>query len=150
MYINDKPIQVVLTDDDEDDRELFGEALSQLNFKVKLKTYQDCNSMVNAVLKIKKADLPNVIFLDINMPGKTGLDCLKELKADAHCKEVPVVMFTTSSSLSDVQESRKLGADLFLNKPQDFKELVSILNKLITPTGFQMANSADLRPSAGL
>jgi CheY-like chemotaxis protein len=139
MYINNKPLNIVLADDDEDDRELFSEALSQLNFKIDLQTYPSCDTMVSAVLKTKKTDLPNVIFLDINMPGKTGLDCLKELKADRRCHEVPVIMFTTSSNLSDIQESRKLGADLFLNKPQDFKELVSILNKIITPTGFKIA-----------
>jgi CheY-like chemotaxis protein len=141
MYIHNTPINVILTDDDEDDRELFGEALSRLNFKTNLKTFEDCESMVNALLKSQKPNLPDVIFLDINMPGKNGLECLKQLKGHVSYKQVPIVMFTTSVRLVDIQEARKLGASLFLNKPSDFNELISLLNKLITPSGFKMAGS---------
>jgi CheY-like chemotaxis protein len=141
MYIHNTPINIVLTDDDEDDRDLFAEALSRLNFKTSLRTFKDCRSMINRLLKDKKEDLPHVIFLDINMPGKNGLECLSELKADTRYKEIPVVMFTTSARTSDVQESSRLGADLFLNKPSEFSELISLLNKLITPTGFKLTGS---------
>jgi CheY-like chemotaxis protein len=138
MGREEKSIQIVLTDDDEDDRELFKEALSRADSKTSLTTFKDCESMVSGLLKGKSRELPRMIFLDINMPDKSGLQCLKELRKDAQYKRVPVIMFTTSGRLIDVQEARKFGANLFLNKPSDFTELKSLLNKLISPAGYQM------------
>jgi CheY-like chemotaxis protein len=134
-------IQIVHTDDDEDDRELFREAISRLSIRATLKSFMSCETMVKAYLgENSTTDLPDIIFLDINMPGKNGLKCLKELKQDKKFAMVPIVMLTTSSRSIDVEESRKFGASLFLNKPGNFKELVGLLDKLLSPEMLKSLN----------
>lgn len=75
------------------------------------------------------SNLPNLIFLDINMPYLNGLDCLIHLRADARFDKIPIVILTTSSTGS--QRARDLGANLYLTKPTSIKELKSMLQKTL-------------------
>jgi CheY-like chemotaxis protein len=131
-------INIIHVDDDEDDRELFKEALMRIPKFTRLRSFMDCESMVRALLKKSESiPFPNIVFLDINMPVKSGISCLKELREDKRYERTPVVMFTTSARPSDVQEARKSGANLFLIKPPDFNELISMLNKLFAPRWYE-------------
>ncbi len=143
MPDNDRTIHVVLTDDDGDDRELFREAVGRLGIKTDLQTFSDCEKMVKSLLKDRTGKTPDVIFLDVNMPGKNGLACLRELREDVEFARVPVIMFTTSARLIDIQQARKFGANLFLNKPSDFNELTALLKKLLSPAGYRTLVTAN-------
>jgi CheY-like chemotaxis protein len=135
-------IKVIHTDDDPDDRELFKEALSRIDFKTSLQSFADCSSLVNNLLKTRDGGLPDVIFLDINMPKKNGLSCLKEIRDNKRFEKIAIVILTTSTRPEDVQEANKLGANLFLNKPSNFKELKSLLSHLLKPSGLQFLGTA--------
>ena len=78
------------------------------------------------------ADKPDVIFLDINMPIMNGWECLKKLKDHSAYRAIPAVMYSTSSAKKDIDLAYRLGALLFLTKPEDFRELCKILQIVAT------------------
>lgn len=131
-------INIVHTDDDPDDRELFREALSKIEMKTSLFSFANCEKMLENLLTDGAGEKPNVIFLDINMPGKNGLACLKELKDNPRFAETLIIIFTTSTGTEDIEKARNHGANLFLNKPSDFGELKSLLNTLLKPSKLDM------------
>ena len=82
-------------------------------------------------LKNDPHSLPDYIFLDLNMPRMNGREFLQELKRNYQLKEIPVVIYTTSSSGRDVEEARELGAKEFLTKPADFKSICREVSRII-------------------
>lgn len=119
-------ITFFLIDDDVDDTLLFQEVLGELEFPVNF------NSAVNGHVALKKlqkenAILPDVIFLDLNMPVMDGKECLAHLKADTQLSHVPVIMYTTSSQSKDIEETLMSGAVCFITKPTSLKALREIL-----------------------
>jgi CheY-like chemotaxis protein len=121
---------IYLADDDEDDRVLFLDALQDLNLSVGLLQASDGQQLLNALYDAEH--LPEVIFLDINMPGKNGFDCLTEIRnAQGDLKKVKVIMFSTSSSPSNIKLSDELGADFYAVKPSTYKGLKDILIQVL-------------------
>jgi CheY-like chemotaxis protein len=127
----------MIIDDDRDDRDLFCETI------LKLDPPGLCLTAINGedgLMKLRRMEqYPDFIFLDLNMPRMNGKQCLAELKKDARLKNIPVVIYTTSSTQSDIDETSKLGASDFLTKPSDFKVLgaqILSITKKITSTLF--------------
>src|SRR5581483_2871754 len=71
-----------------------------------------------------------VILLDINMPRKTGLEALAEIKAHPELKRIPVIMLTTSDAERDIVRSYGLGANAFITKPIGFTEFLDVVKNL--------------------
>jgi len=111
----------MIIDDDKDDRFFFKEALKKmLHSPICL----EADGGVEALQLLRKVEqLPDFIFLDINMVRMDGRECLTELKKDAKLKNVPVIMYSTSSTEESIAEFLKLGAAGYLNKPMDMKML---------------------------
>ena len=80
-----------------------------------------------ALWQLQQGILPNIIFLDLNMPRMNGKDCLTELKADKRFKNIPVVIFSTSSNDQEINQCISLGAQEYIVKPATFEELVQIV-----------------------
>jgi CheY-like chemotaxis protein len=74
-----------------------------------------------------KNKLPDVLFLDLNMPRKNGFECLTEIKQNATLKNLPVVIFSTSSAHDEMTTLFKTGADVYIRKPRDLEQLVRII-----------------------
>lgn len=121
---------LLLIDDDEDDQEIFLTAVSAVSAQVV------CTAMSNAaeaLKKLAKKDIdPDVIFLDLNMPVMNGHQFLEEIKKDVTLKNIPVIIFSTSSHPGTIQSTKKLGAHDFITKPGLYDELVTILKPLLT------------------
>src|SRR5580693_8622039 len=115
--------RVFLIDDDMDDQELFRLALEQVDPSVECTVHPDGISALEAIRNA--AALPDMIFLDLNMPLMTGQQFLTELKKREPGKSIPVVILSTSENQAVVNETRSLGADRFITKPNSFKELKS-------------------------
>ncbi len=122
------PFLVLLADDDFNDRILFKDAIDQLNLNVSLKML-DGGIELMSHLKDKKNQLPDFIFLDLNMPGKNGFQCLDEMRTDNRLKDLCVIIYSTSSRLDDINESLNKGANLYFKKSSTFQELVNRLGR---------------------
>src|SRR4051812_25501663 len=110
----------LLIDDDQDDQDIFMIALNDSGKAVK------CYTADNAVFGLKHLDsnpdfVPDYIFLDLNMPGMNGKQCLVEIKSRPFLKNVPVVIYSTSSLPRDIEETKTLGAAAFITKPVSVK-----------------------------
>jgi CheY-like chemotaxis protein len=121
---------ILLVDDDSDDSELFSEALMELDSSVK---FQRAIDGCDALTQLEKNKMkPDIIFLDINMPKMDGWECLTKLKNIEEYKDIPVIMYSTSSHKKDIESAAKLGASTFISKPESYKRLKEILKSVIT------------------
>lgn len=117
-------LNILLVDDDNDDAELFCDGLIAADPDI------NCHAANNgkvALDLLKRIDLPELIFLDLNMPVMNGWECLKMLKSDDRYQNIPVLMYSTSSNQREVDMAEQSGAAGFITKPDDFKELKKIL-----------------------
>lgn len=122
--------QVLLIDDDRDDAELFKEALSEINSSISFEHYEDSKTGLKTLME-RHNNLPDLIFLDINMPIVSGWQCLTEFKKTEHLKHIPVIMFTTSSQPREKEIAKELGAKGFITKPSEYKALKQLLSSVI-------------------
>jgi CheY-like chemotaxis protein len=113
-----KTQHILVADDDEDDRMLFEEVIKDLPYLIHLTTAKDGDETIKILLQL--TELPDVLFLDLNMPIKNGLDCLTEIKKTKKIKSIPVIIFSTSSYPGAVNEAYEAGAHLYIRKPNDF------------------------------
>lgn len=121
-------ITVLIVDDDEDDR-LFMEQAFKADSPY-THVYQAADGEQALDLLGSAQPLPDVVLLDLNMPGLSGFEVLKRLKQSAHCQSIPVVILTTSDALADQEQSRQLGATEFITKPTDYNGLNAIAERI--------------------
>lgn len=120
-----------LIDDDRDDRELFAEALAAVDPNAVCVQAGDGEEALSKLDRMA-TDAPDIIFLDINLPAMTGWQCLDKLKASETSKDIPVIMYSTSSHLRDKNIARDMGALCLITKPNDYKEIKTVLSTVIT------------------
>ncbi len=125
--MNNDQLNILLADDDMDDCTFFKEALEALPLLTLLKMVHDGDQLMHH-LTGSSGQLPDVVFLDINMPRKNGMECLTEIKKHPDLKNLPVVMFSTSNSLDKINLLFKNGASVYIHKPSDFRQLKEILS----------------------
>jgi len=124
-------IFVLLADDDEDDRLFFKEAFSNIKIKTIVKTVDDGVELMNYLTQTGNK-LPNILFLDLNMPRKSGMECLKEIKKLEHLNDVAIAIYSTSASEQDIEDTFVKGANVYIKKPHDFATLRNLLEEVIT------------------
>jgi CheY-like chemotaxis protein len=124
-------INIALADDDEDDRMFFTDAFEDLKIKSKVNTFNDGVYLMD-YLNSEDALLPNVLFLDLNMPRKSGLECLKEIKQNPKFKDIAIAIYSTSASEEDIENTFVQGANIYIKKPSDFKTLKKVLSDVVT------------------
>ena len=124
-------IHIIIADDDEDDRLFFTDAFDELKINTKVQT---CSDGVELMDYLNKEDsiLPNVLFLDLNMPMKNGLECLHEIKANKRFDDIVIAIYSTSSSEEHIEETFICGANIYIKKPSDFNELKKTLTYVVT------------------
>ena len=122
-----KTRKVLLIDDDAEDRQFFQEALEEVAPEIICITSGNCRLTIEQLNK-KEFDLPDIIFLDINLPKISGWQCLSILKEHEAYKSIPVIMYSTSSHAEEVKKAMQLGAFCFFTKPSDFKDLKDALS----------------------
>ena len=92
---------------------------------------KDGQELINHLTQ-KDVILPHVLFLDLNMPIKTGLECLKEIKNIDRLKNISIAIYSTSASEKDIEETFVRGANVYIKKPSSFLSLKKILSEVIT------------------
>jgi CheY-like chemotaxis protein len=123
-------IRVFLADDDEDDCMLFQEALNDMDRKVELTVSRDGEELMNTFDE-KVPPPPNVLFLDLNMPRKSGFECLKEMRKSDKLKDIPVVVFSTSADNDHIKKTFHDGANYYARKPGNFVELKKLIEQVL-------------------
>lgn len=121
----------MLADDDPDDCLIFREALAEVNIAAELTISLDGQQLMEALDKTVPPE-PDVIFLDLNMPRKNGMECLTEIRSTKKLKHIPVIIFSTSHNLHTVDEMYKHGANYYFCKPNDFSKLKKVLETVLS------------------
>ncbi|SKB98438.1 response regulator [Dyadobacter psychrophilus] len=126
---SNKTLQILLADDDDDDAFLFHEALDQVSVKTDLVVAENGMRLMQI---LNKGDYkPDLIFLDMNMPVKNGLECLEEIKRLDGFDDVRVIILSTSVAKYMLDSAYENGANLYIQKPTSFSGLVDILKKCL-------------------
>ncbi len=120
-----------IADDDLDDQELFIKALKGIEENCECITAFNGDDALQKLQGINLI-LPDIIFLDLNMPRLDGRQLLKEIKQIEELKNIPVIIYSTSADQTDIEETTTLGAAYFLQKPNRFEELSTALAQLLS------------------
>lgn len=122
-------LKILYADDDADDRYLFRAALEELHLPFQLLEFEN-GILLEKALESETGS--NLIFLDINMPQKNGLETLTSLKQDIKEKQLKIIVFTTTGSEELIRATHGLNAVRFVRKPSDFNELIATLKILVS------------------
>lgn len=119
-----------LIDDDADDREIFAMALKKANAGYVCTMAKNGKEAIEVLHNCDK--IPGHIFIDLNMPLVSGRECVAAIKNISRLKNVPVIVYTTSSHEKDVEDIKNSGATHYLVKPTRFSALVALLVDIFT------------------
>ena len=127
--------RMLLVEDNEDDIELTLRALRKNNLENEVFIARTGDEALDWLFRTgvhatREGDLPEVVLLDLKLPGMSGLDVLKTIRADERTRTLPVVILTSSSEDRDMVESYKLGANSYVQKPVDFSEFLEATRQL--------------------
>ncbi|MCO6149432.1 response regulator [Flavobacterium sp. NRK1] len=122
-------LHIVLAEDDSDDRILFKKAFEDIKMQHTLHIYEDCLSLMQYLKNVE--ELPHIIFLDLHMPGMSGVECLKEIKKDLRLQNITIAIYSTSLVSEVIEQTFILGANVYIKKPYDFNKLKKTLTDII-------------------
>jgi len=134
--MENEQFNIIIADDDSADRLLFKEALEELKLTPTVHTVNNGMELM-AYLNDKNTVVPHLIFLDLNMPLKNGLECLKEIRSSENLKDVSIAIYSTSDNASDIDDTFHYGANIYITKPKDFNVLKQLLSKAVAATHLQ-------------
>ena len=132
--MNKKQMNILLADDDTDDCFFFEKALREIPIATQLTMVNNGERLMDYLSK-NIEHLPDVLFLDLNMPRKSGFECLTEIKENSKLKDIPVIMFSTSYTMDPNYEQsmidvlHKLGSQDYIRKPGDFSKLKELIHQ---------------------
>ncbi|MEO6252052.1 MAG: response regulator [Ferruginibacter sp.] len=125
--MNTTQLNILLADDDTDDCQFFKEAITEFIPATNFTVVNDGEQLMHLLIN-ETGKLPDVLFLDLNMPRKDGFECLKEIKQNKRLKDLPVVILSTSSEYTHINNLFKNGADVYICKPGSFEQLVQVIH----------------------
>ncbi|MGK2861630.1 MAG: response regulator [Chitinophagaceae bacterium] len=128
--MNNETFHILLVDDDEGDRLLFKDALEELEIKSSVHVMRNGMELMT-YLNQTKSCLPDLIFLDLNMPRKSGLECLKEIRSNEELKDIYITIYSTSKNEKDIEIAFRNGANVYITKPDDFNTLKQVLKNAV-------------------
>jgi len=118
---------IFIADDDTDDLLLFSDALARIHPAIKLENVRNGIELLSLLSHLK----PDLLFLDLEMPGKNGLECLVEIRENPQYTHLPVVVFSSTSRPANIDTAYEMGADLFFVKPANYNELVNSIRSIL-------------------
>lgn len=136
---------IFLADDDDDDRLLFVEALNEIDNSVSLTIAEDGKQLMD-ILNTSPNTLPDVVFLDVNMPKKNGFECLEEIrKQNNNLRDLNIIIFTTCDKYTTMEKAYELGATFFAVKPNKFSDLKLLINDVLQMDWFSVGRDKKFR-----
>jgi DNA-binding response OmpR family regulator len=121
---------IFIVDDDPDDRQFILDALTASNQDIDHLFINNAQELLS-VLSAPENRLPDLILLDLNMPGIMGLQALKEIRHNDSFNQIPIIILTTSALEKDKKLSYDYGANCFLVKSHSYKKMIEIVNAIL-------------------
>lgn len=121
---------ILLAEDDEDDFLLFQEAITEFKDSLNLDWVKDGVELMKK-LESEEAQSTDLVFLDINMPRRNGFECLSDIRHNPKLKDIPVIIYSTSNDKALISWMYNSGANLYLCKPADFRQLKAAILTVI-------------------
>jgi CheY-like chemotaxis protein len=121
--------KLMLIDDDDDDQELFRMAIRKIDQSLFCEIFDGALAALNYLGE--RRSLVDLIFLDLNMPVMDGKEFLKNIKRIENLRDIPVIIFSTTSNTQMLAETEALGATGYYTKPHSFEKLVSLLSSIL-------------------
>lgn len=122
---------ILLAEDDEEDRNIFKDAFSELSTFYDLRVVEDGFELMNFLEK-PEIKLPSLLLLDLNMPLINGFECLEMMKKNEQLKHIPVIILSTSAHSADIEKSYSLHVHFYVHKPNSFPKLKEIIEKVLS------------------
>ena len=132
---------ILLAEDDHDDRDLFIEAFAEHHSHIPVRYVKDGKDLFDFLDSCPSDDLPSLILLDYNMPLLTAPEALRRLAASGEYAHIPTIVWSSSQRSKDINECLQLGANLYLHKPADTKEMNDLIGR-ISQLFFTKVNNA--------
>lgn len=121
-------MQVLIGEDDDDDFLIFSLAVEDIAYKIMLSRAADGNTL----MEMLNRELPDMLFLDLRLPGKDGKQCLHLIRADRKFDKLPVIIYTSLDDLQNIQYCYQEGSNMYTVKPNSVNELREILQRIFT------------------
>lgn len=135
-----KNLSLFLADDDVDDRTIFSEAIAGLPLGPQIRTFDNGVDLMADLLDGDSL-LPDILFLDLNMPLMTGEECLQDIRNEPKLDKLPVIIYSGYYDINKINLLQKKGADRFLQKPTSFNSLQTLIERsimsVIKPVGIE-------------
>jgi chemotaxis family two-component system response regulator Rcp1 len=131
---NESP-RILLVEDNRGDIRLTQEALKESELNIHLDVVTDGEQALDFLLKdhsLTDSSLPHIILLDLNLPKKSGMEVLKEVKSNEALKKIPVIVLTTSDAETDIAKAYSLHANCYILKPVDFNDFAKVVKLVET------------------
>ena len=143
MSATDTPtLRVYLIDDDPDHTLIIRRAIKEAAPHTEVRALDDGPKALTALRS--ELPLPDLILLDINMPGLSGFEVLAQVKSDPQLRKIPVVMLTSSALGADVARAYELGASGYISKPSYLHDVRAVLgNTLLYWSAMQRATASE-------
>jgi CheY-like chemotaxis protein len=126
---------ILLADDDLDDQYLMQEAFKKIDPSIDIKMVSNGGEAIKFLISASDHELPCLIVLDYNMPEATGIEVLQKISGEKRLTNIPKIVFSTSSSVTNMSECLSRGANAYLVKPALFNDLVKIAGQMLEMCG---------------
>ncbi len=121
---------ILLCDDDDDDRFFFKDAIREVDSSLLVKTVNNCEQLIRTLHDAE--NIPDLLFLDLNMPRIDGKQCLEQIRQNPKFEKLPVIIYSTSAHGTDIDETYAKGANLYLQKSSNFSTFKNIITEVLT------------------
>lgn len=127
MTLHNIATKILIGEDDDDDYLIFSLAVEETSYKVMLTRAMDGQMVLNQLEK----EMPDILFLDLNLPMKDGRECLKEIRSNHNFDALPIIIYTSYEDLTSIEYCYREGSNLYTVKPSSIVDLKQILNRIL-------------------
>ncbi|EJL72871.1 response regulator [Chryseobacterium populi] len=128
--MNKEYLNVILAEYDEGNLVFFKSILKDLKIPVKVQSFQNGEDLMG-YLNNKEALIPEVLFIDYNLPGKSSIEYLEEIKIDFRFSNMIIVVYSDELSEAEVEEAFVKGANIYMKKPGSYNDLKKVISEII-------------------